>query len=492
MTDVYAAKRMGRAYALGIAFGRGLSLAFDEAKWITVHPNGKGPNLSTGEDIKGRRMLIDGETGTVLGGAGGKFTGKKIGNLHDDKKPTAAERKKAAKIKRDTVGKGDIKAPPSANKKPKAQQATAAASAGIQAQQKQEQKPLARKISRSEAGSKLEQAIKKNVKGAGEVEDLMYSVDRALDKIPDADVETFYKYAENAIANGTPGTRRDVIEDFATANKFAENYINIGSRILKAPIPPEQKAQLKKLLRISREDYANFEDPELAKSLYSKTEITQSPIDGHVMLHSSPPSTTWTEFENATASVFKPKFQTGDLARTAASLKDKRLDSPSDPTAKAFRKYTANYDLIDAIRGRNGAVLTQKDKADIALMDAALKNNRTTRPITVFRAVDAESDHILDMVKKGKYTDICYSSTSGSLSICAEYANQSEGLPCILQMNVPKGYPALNLNGNLSEVNLGQEVLLGRNVSAKVSRSSLTMLNGELALVVEMDVDPVK
>ena len=110
----------------GFFYARRHDLALDAAKWITVHPNGKGPNLSTGENIKGRRMLIDGETGTVLGGAGGKFNGKKISNLHDGKKPTAAEKKEAAKIKRETVGKGDIKAPPSANKQATANPASVA------------------------------------------------------------------------------------------------------------------------------------------------------------------------------------------------------------------------------------------------------------------------------------------------------------------------------------------------------------------------------
>ena len=52
----------------------------DEAKWITVHPNGTGANAK-GDPIKGRPLLIDGETGTILGGAGGKFRGKKLSEM---------------------------------------------------------------------------------------------------------------------------------------------------------------------------------------------------------------------------------------------------------------------------------------------------------------------------------------------------------------------------------------------------------------------------
>ena len=45
-------------------------IAKDEAKWITVHPNGP--------DAKGRPVLIDEESGKVLGGMGGKFNGETL------------------------------------------------------------------------------------------------------------------------------------------------------------------------------------------------------------------------------------------------------------------------------------------------------------------------------------------------------------------------------------------------------------------------------
>ena len=82
MIDTETARIMGRAFTLGYAFGQGMrqsdtaaaadcGFAQDEAKWITVHPNGEGEG-------KGRPALIDSESGTVLGGMGGKFNGKKI------------------------------------------------------------------------------------------------------------------------------------------------------------------------------------------------------------------------------------------------------------------------------------------------------------------------------------------------------------------------------------------------------------------------------
>lgn len=80
MTDP---RKLGMAFRAGLAFSLGRRftvqnrLAQDEAKWITVHPNGKGMTKD-GDKAKGQPVLIDGETGEVLGGMGGKFTGKHI------------------------------------------------------------------------------------------------------------------------------------------------------------------------------------------------------------------------------------------------------------------------------------------------------------------------------------------------------------------------------------------------------------------------------
>lgn len=72
-----AAEAKLRAYGMGRAYARGRCLAQDAAKWITVHPNGKGVNAQGG-DIKGRPALIDSETGKILGGMGGRFNGRHI------------------------------------------------------------------------------------------------------------------------------------------------------------------------------------------------------------------------------------------------------------------------------------------------------------------------------------------------------------------------------------------------------------------------------
>ena len=69
---------MGSVFAMAMrSNGHSVQLANDADKWITVHPNGRGLTKK-GEKAKGQPVLIDGQTGEVLGGMGGKFTGRHI------------------------------------------------------------------------------------------------------------------------------------------------------------------------------------------------------------------------------------------------------------------------------------------------------------------------------------------------------------------------------------------------------------------------------
>ena len=83
--DAEKAREIGRVFALGYVYGHGVLMAQDEAKWITVHPNGTGANAN-GDPIKGRPLLIDDETGTILGGMGGKGKGKKLTDFKTSRK----------------------------------------------------------------------------------------------------------------------------------------------------------------------------------------------------------------------------------------------------------------------------------------------------------------------------------------------------------------------------------------------------------------------
>ena len=96
MTDTKLAYKLGRAFRLGVAFALGRkhsanSLAQDDAKWITVHPNGA--------ENKGRHALIDSNTGEVLGGMGGKFNGRHISSAHKRGDPMSRENLKISRAK---------------------------------------------------------------------------------------------------------------------------------------------------------------------------------------------------------------------------------------------------------------------------------------------------------------------------------------------------------------------------------------------------------
>lgn len=96
------------AYRIGVAFGLGLAsfrrkLANDAEEWTTVHPNGK--------ENKGQPVLIDGETNRILGGMGGKHTGKTIAEV----KKETQERREQKSSSAATSAKTGVAVPPAAS-----------------------------------------------------------------------------------------------------------------------------------------------------------------------------------------------------------------------------------------------------------------------------------------------------------------------------------------------------------------------------------------
>ena len=74
------ARNLGFAFSLGLAFyqghKKGVQLAQDADKWITVKPNGA--------NNKGVPVRIDDSTGEIKAGMGGKFNGQKINEIRKD------------------------------------------------------------------------------------------------------------------------------------------------------------------------------------------------------------------------------------------------------------------------------------------------------------------------------------------------------------------------------------------------------------------------
>ena len=97
-------------------------IAEDASQWITVHPGGKGQK-SDGSGMKGgTHVLIDKESGKILGGMGGKFNGEKISEVKKGftgpKTPKnytpPKEEKKTTTRKRSTTTKKDSPSSPEA------------------------------------------------------------------------------------------------------------------------------------------------------------------------------------------------------------------------------------------------------------------------------------------------------------------------------------------------------------------------------------------
>ena len=65
MTMPSKARRLGNAFRLGVIYATGATAAMDEAKWITVHPNGTGANAK-GDPIKGRPLRSGAAIGDKL------------------------------------------------------------------------------------------------------------------------------------------------------------------------------------------------------------------------------------------------------------------------------------------------------------------------------------------------------------------------------------------------------------------------------------------
>ncbi|MBS5291694.1 MAG: hypothetical protein KHY22_04130 [Sutterella wadsworthensis] len=58
---------LGRCYALGCKRKqKNDKTANDEARWITIHPNGNGAKAGGSGDKTGRRVLIDSDSGIIV------------------------------------------------------------------------------------------------------------------------------------------------------------------------------------------------------------------------------------------------------------------------------------------------------------------------------------------------------------------------------------------------------------------------------------------
>lgn len=96
---------LGLAFRAGYDYSRKMRIAADAAQWITVKPNG--------QENKGRPVLIESTTGTILGGMGGRFNGQKVSTLGEAKKrrQTRSAKRQSLRKARAEARKMDFKLP---------------------------------------------------------------------------------------------------------------------------------------------------------------------------------------------------------------------------------------------------------------------------------------------------------------------------------------------------------------------------------------------
>lgn len=181
---------------------RGELLAYDEARWITVHPNG--------DEHEGQPVLIDDEGGgRILGGMGGKFNGQKI-----------------SEIKKGFVGAKSPDAETLAKKQEeqKAQQAEEEAKKKAEAQQQAQSNPAQRPVSQgvTDAGKATAAALAAHPFEAGKttaeysalLKEWMPGKRVLIDDIPQENVE---------------GVTQAVHDIFSRYPDFAESLPGVGS-----------------------------------------------------------------------------------------------------------------------------------------------------------------------------------------------------------------------------------------------------------------------
>ena len=145
--DIQRAFDCGAAFCKGLAFFREGRLAQDASRWITVHPGGKGTKAN-GEKRRGTPALIDDESGRILGGMGGKFTGLTLGEM---KRSFTGPKRTAAQAKaQEEAARAKAQAAPTAPVAPAAA-AGVGTVPGAAAQRKKELRAFAEKPENAEA-----------------------------------------------------------------------------------------------------------------------------------------------------------------------------------------------------------------------------------------------------------------------------------------------------------------------------------------------------
>ena len=424
--------------------------AMDADKWITVHPNG-----SQG---KGRPALIDGETGRVKGGMGGKFNGQKISEVKSSFRgpKTPSEKTLEAGRAKQEVPKPAKPKPASPDPKPAQKKQSKPASKPVQKpESKVAPQTAPSSASASSAAQKPAPASSSTAvaKGSMPPESLPqkysgYSMQKHM--------EEGTEYAPMAKAMG------DMLEYMKGTKVWVNNGLSIKQKSLTArDIAGFQKKADK---AFAKDPYKAYGD--LWRS-YTDAVGSAEKVDRYTAFHKF--------FDTAPhpLPLDKPEYK-GDEERFHKAAK--LPDGLSLRQGNALWNYTTTHGwgINGALRDGSKAVseLPPADKATIKELDGLFSKAKISEPILVHRGVNGKNgipwynDLVSGKLKPGaKLKDNAYMSTSTKGDIAQQFARDDDAV--IMNIRLPKGTRAMSTGSHT----IGQamhEIVVDRGSTFKV------------------------
>ena len=448
--------------------------AMDAEQWITVKPNG--------EEAVGRHVLIEGSTGEIKAGMGGKFTGQKIGEVATQSKinkyikgksdltdagirkliaekhgvapnsllpsmenlisPSPAYQEFQNVMKeRAKAAVASLSSDPVTNKPAQAEKTP---SPVVQAPQQSQTPAPTQTPSVSTTGKPAEKPVRGDFSGAAKLQtydDLFDAVSR----------KSGVKITENEdgfiVLNG--------IKTGATKEKLAKEFINRGDD---SSVRMAKHWALEKNAADNPDDkvvYGFFEDViNTAREIKHKN--AESVISPETMSKKHP-KYGYQEGEIENLSNFR-----GESPRNAP-----KPDASDDSKVLSHYSYLGDRFVNGLLRVGSNSLPSKSAVSEISALDDVMDKSKLKAPTVLWRGMDIDSQY-LDanginkdkFLKKGaKFQDFGFLSTSRSRAEARKFATGRK--PVLMKFLAPKGIGAVDME-DVSKFPYEKEVLLDR------------------------------
>lgn len=385
---------------LGYAIGKDIldALAEDSNQWITVKPNG--------QEHTGAHVLIEGETGEIKAGMGGKFTGKKLHELPQSKNPHPITEEKWQARQERTAKNAASSRPPNGDFV---------------------------KLRKLKSSDGIFDEIEK----------------RAGLKITPA---------------GAHGISIDGNVVLSDKERFLKNLVFATEESLAAKIEDyrQQKKDAKKMKDAfwrdrSRKQSAFFEAA-YAAALDMKRENGKNAVTPDEIAKQHPPyPLSAKEIES---------LQKKDKAATAKPSVADPPKEPSDIDVASHYTYQGDRIINSLLRRGSNALVPARTIGDIEALDKMMEQNKLKETTVLYRGIVLSKmpkgfDKDQFMAVGSTFSDPAFLSTSRSFVQADNFASGEDG--AVLRLIVPKGVGAINMQP-VSKYPHEKEILLDRNL----------------------------